>query len=99
MQSLFEAVNLKPMEQVLNRILIMTILSTVYTHAEKNRRPLGFKELWGALKDTNEMEVDLKLVVISWKNTRPSDCFPISLNIFSISLIYEQTKNNNHRRN
>ena len=35
MQSQFEAANLKPMEQVLNRILIMTILSTVCTHAEK----------------------------------------------------------------
>ena len=35
MQSLFEAVNLKPMEQVLNRILIMTIMPTVCTHAAK----------------------------------------------------------------
>ena len=35
MQSQLEIANLKPMEQVLNRILIMTILSAaVCTHAE-----------------------------------------------------------------
>ena len=43
MQSLFEAVNLKPMEQVLNKILIMSILSTACTHAEKKKKKKTFR--------------------------------------------------------
>ena len=44
------------MEQVLNKILIMSILSTVCTHAEKKKKPLGFKGPSGALLEIGTSE-------------------------------------------